>query len=176
MPYRRDDSPIWWASFTDAKGRRVRRSTGTTDRREADALEAKWKLEAHQAKQWGADVTHTFEDLMTDYLQARKDEIVMEPVILSIKRLRTMFAGRAMGGLKRADISAYILKRKGEGVGPATINRDLDVLSAAINYAVRRWDWDIPNPTAGMSESPRVSWRPFGLSQATGAASLASCR
>jgi integrase len=53
--------------------------------------------------------------------------------------------------LKRADISAYILKRKGEGVGPATINRDLDVLSAAINYAVRRWDWDIPNPTAGMS-------------------------
>jgi hypothetical protein len=43
-------------------------------------------------------VTHTFEDLMTDYLQARKDEIVMEPVILSIKRLRTMFAGRAMGG------------------------------------------------------------------------------
>ncbi len=56
-----------------------------------------------------------------------------------------------MGNLKRADISAYILKRKGDGVAPATINRDLDVLSAAINYAVRRWDWDIPNPTAGMS-------------------------
>ncbi len=151
MPYRRDDSPIWWASFTDAKGRRVRRSTGTTDRREADALEAKWKLEAHQARQWGADVTHTFEELMTDYLQARKDEIIMEPVTLSIKRLRPMFAGRDMGKLKRADISAFILKRKGDGVGPATINRDLDVLSAAINYAVRRWDWDIPNPVAGMS-------------------------
>lgn len=25
------------------------------------------------------------------------------------------------------------------------------MLSAAINFAVRRWDWDIPNPVAGMS-------------------------
>lgn len=151
MPYRRDGSPIWWVSFTDAKGRRVRRSTGTDDRREAEALEAKWKLEVHQAQKWGAEVTHTFEELMTDYLKARQGEINLEPVILSIKRLRPMFAGRDMGKLKRADISAFILKRKGDGVAPATINRDLDVLSAAINYAVRRWDWAIPNPVAGMS-------------------------
>ena len=45
MPYRRKDSPIWWASFTGPNGQRVRRSTGTIDKAEAKALEAKWKLE-----------------------------------------------------------------------------------------------------------------------------------
>jgi hypothetical protein len=42
MPYKRDDSPVWWVSFTDPSGKRIRRSTGTTDRKEAEALEAKW--------------------------------------------------------------------------------------------------------------------------------------
>lgn len=46
MPYKRPNSAVWWVGFTDPRGKRVRRSTGTTDRKEAEALEAKWKLEA----------------------------------------------------------------------------------------------------------------------------------
>ena len=42
MPYKRDDSPVWWVSFTKPSGKRIRRSTGTKDRKEAEALEAKW--------------------------------------------------------------------------------------------------------------------------------------
>jgi len=45
MPYKRKDSPIYWATYTDASGKRVRRSTGT-----AGIREAKWKLEAHQQR------------------------------------------------------------------------------------------------------------------------------
>ena len=51
--YRRGDSPYWWASYTDAGGRRTRQSTGTAKRSEAEALLAKWKLEAYQGKHWG---------------------------------------------------------------------------------------------------------------------------
>lgn len=96
-------------------------------------------------------MTHTFEELMTAYLKARQGEINLDPVGWAIKQLRKVFAGRTLETLKRADVSAYIAKRKGDGVGPATINRELDVLSAAINYAAKRWDWNIPNPAAGMS-------------------------
>jgi hypothetical protein len=42
MPYKRDDSPVWWVSFTEPSGKRIRRSIGTTDRKEAEALEWKW--------------------------------------------------------------------------------------------------------------------------------------
>ena len=63
----------------------------------------------------------------------------------------TTFSGRVIERLRRADVSAYIEKRKAEGVGPYTVNRELDLLSAAINYARKRWDWDIQNPVTGMS-------------------------
>lgn len=151
MPYKRKDSPIWWVSFTEPRGERVRKSTGTTDRKEAEALEAKWRLEAYKVKKWGEEPAHTFEELMIAYLKARDGEIKLPPVVHAIKHLSRMFAGRTMETLKRSDIMAYIAMRKDEGVGPATINRELDVLSASINYAIRRWDWGLGNPVAGMS-------------------------
>lgn len=151
MPYRRSDSPVWWVDYTDASGKRVRRSTGTTNQREAKALEAKWKLEVHQMKHWDIPPSHSFEQLMVDYIRARRGEINLSAVGYVTKNLRSFFAGRELEKLKRADISAYIMKRKDDGVKPATINRELDVLSASINYAKKRWDWDIPNPVLGMS-------------------------
>jgi len=56
-----------------------------------------------------------------------------------------------MERLRRADVSAYIEKRKADKVGPYTVNRELDLLSAAINYARKHWEWDIQNPVSGMS-------------------------
>ena len=73
MAYRRKDSPYWWVKYTDASGKRTDRSTGTTDRREAQALEAKWRLEAHQMRQWGVQPEHTFDELMVAYLKATSD-------------------------------------------------------------------------------------------------------
>ena len=34
-------------------------------------------------------------------------------------------------------------------VTPATINEEIGLLSAAINYAWREWDWECPNPVPG---------------------------
>ena len=52
---KRKGSPYWRAKYADAAGKRARRSTGTTDKREAETLEAKWKVEGHQAKFWDAE-------------------------------------------------------------------------------------------------------------------------
>src|SRR5213594_1006287 len=68
MAYRRKDSPYWWVKYTDASGKRTDRSTGTTDRREAQALEAKWRLEAHQMRQWGVQPEHTFDEARRAFL------------------------------------------------------------------------------------------------------------
>ena len=46
--FKKPNSKYWHADFTDASGRRVKRSTRTVDRKEAEALLAKWKLEAHR--------------------------------------------------------------------------------------------------------------------------------
>jgi len=155
MPYRRKDSPIWWASFTDQSGKRVRRSTGTTNRREAEALEAKWKAEAHQAKHWGVQSTearpvYLFDAMMTRYLKETEySKQSAERDLFSVKRLIPFFRGWDLAKLRRPDVIRYIEERRGQGVTAGTINRELGLLSAAINRARREWEWEIPNHVEG---------------------------
>lgn len=151
MPYKRADSLIWYASYTDASGKRVRRSTETTERREAEALEAKWKLEARQQRLWGIQPSRTFDELMIAYLKATQDtKRSASRDLSSIKRLKVYFSGRELGNLKRADVRGYIEHRKAHGVTGATINREVGLLSGSINYARKEWDWEIPNPAERM--------------------------
>jgi integrase len=46
-------------------------------------------------------------------------------------------------------VRGYVEHRRVALVCNATINRELSVLSAAINYARREWEWEIPNPVSG---------------------------
>ncbi|MEO5344103.1 MAG: site-specific integrase [Gammaproteobacteria bacterium SHHR-1] len=163
MPYKRKDSPIWWVSYIDQSGKRVRCSTGTTDRKEAEALEAKWKLEAYNAKQWGEEPERSFEELMLAYLNATgrtRRPKSQEAVLMHIKRLKETFAGVIMNRLQPALISQHIQARQVAGRSNATINRELEVLSAAITWANRE-GWRLPNPVSNrMLKEPegRVRW------------------
>jgi len=160
--YQRTDSPYWWASFADAGGKRTRRSTGTADRKEAEALLAKWRLEAHRERQWEEQPSRTFDELMLTYLKSTAGEKrATERDRYSVKRLFPAFTGRELHTLRPSDIRAYIDERKDDGAGPGTINRELGLLSSAINYARREWEWDIPNPVSGRKlKEPegRVRW------------------
>jgi len=166
--YERSDSAFYWASYTDASGARVRCSTGirksTEGRREAEALLGKWRLEVHRSRQWGEQPSRTFEELMLGYLKAtaqdkkpwghRRDKD-------GIRHLRGYFSSRELAGIKAADVRGYVEHRRAGQVCNATINRELSVLSAAINYARREWEWEIPNPVSGrkLKESEgRMRW------------------
>ena len=70
MPYRDKKSPYYFASFTDASGKRVRRSTGTADRKEAEAIEANWKQEAFRLQKWGKQPDRTFDEVILAYMDA----------------------------------------------------------------------------------------------------------
>jgi len=162
MPYRRKDSPIWWASFTGPDGQRVRRSTGTSNKAEAKALEAKWKLETYRQRQWEEQPPRLFDELMLGYLNATADEKrSADKDRMRTRHLRRHFGGRVMNTLQPIDVREYIALRKGDGVRNATINREIALLSSAINYAIREWDWELPNVAKGRKlkeDEGRTRW------------------
>ena len=162
MPYKRKDSPIWWVSFTDPSGKRTRRSTGTTDRKEAEALEAKWKLQSYRSKQWDETPSKTFDQLMVAYLRATEGEKrSAERDLYSLKHLYPEFTGRELKSLSSHSVRAYIADRKAHGASAATINREVGLLSSAINYARREWGWNIHNPASSCKQKEpegRVRW------------------
>lgn len=161
MPHRRKKSPYWWVSIVAPSGERVRRSTGTTDRKEAEALEAKWKLEVYRQRHWDEQPVRTFDEVALLYLKSRSDSRSLEDMRLHVKRLRKHFQDREMNTLKPLDVRQYVSDRKQDGVSNATVNRELEVLSAAINYASREWEWALPNPVPGRyldEPEGRVRW------------------
>lgn len=159
--YRRDDSPYWWASYIDASGRRTRRSTGTGDRKEASALLAKWRLEAHREKHWEEQPSRTFDEMMLAYLDGPSTEKRCDRDKYLAQHLYRHFTGRELNTLSGSDIGGYIAARRAANIAPATINREIGLLSSAINYARREWEWDIPNPVLGRrlkAPEGRVRW------------------
>ncbi len=160
MPYRRKNSPYWWVSIELPSGQRVRRSTETASKKEAAALEHKWKLEIFRQQQWDEQPKRSFDEIMLIYLQATERKRSHRRDLDAARHLTRYFAGKDLNGMGATEIRGYIQNRLGV-VKPATINRELCLLSAAINYVRREWEWDIPNPVSGRKlrePEGRVRW------------------
>ena len=81
--------------------------------------------------------------------------------LLLAKQLGVSFAGRDMRNLDAGSIRGHIERRLGEGVRNATVNRELSLLSAAINYHNRENGDMLPNAVNGRKlpePENRVRW------------------
>lgn len=67
-----------------------------------------------------------------------------------LNRFAHHFSGRPVNSIRRKDLAEYAESRQRQGVTPASINIELAVFSASINYARKRWEINIPNPVSGL--------------------------
>ena len=148
MPFHQKGSPYWYISITDRSGRRTQRSSGTTDRREAVALEAKWREELRQQEIWGAPAPITLPDLLKSYLDTHQHKrSARSDRIRAVTLIQHLGDGDAYA-LDRPAIKAYIAARQAAGRKPSTINRELALLSVAINEAIED-GFPVPNVIKG---------------------------
>lgn len=55
-----------------------------------------------------------------------------------------------VANITRRSLSLHVEKRRLAGMSNSTINREISILSASINYAIKRWGWNIANPASGL--------------------------
>jgi len=148
---RRSGSPYWWASYSDASGKRVQRSTGTTDKREALNLLNKWKTEVWNQQARGIEPDRTFEQLVVLYLKETAGEKRSSNTDVSrFKVLASYFPeGLLMNELTVVTITGYITYRQALGIANKTINKELSLLSSSIKWSRKKLAWDLPNPVVG---------------------------
>lgn len=111
------------------------------------------------------DENPTYEIVMQAYQASGKDT---ERLRYSQLQLDRFFNGRAVRGLRRATIHRYITLRQTAGVSPATINRELDDMSAAINWYNFLHELNLPNALVGMAlpvPEGRTRWITRGEAQ-----------
>jgi integrase len=170
MPHRRPDSTFWWISYTNAAGKRIRESSGTEDHAKAKALEAERNAQVHRVTKWGDTPDRTVTAVLTEYLgsdEARKLASAARDTYAAIPLQRHLGPHGVMS-LRAAHIQAYKDARRQEknrgGKGPvkdATLARELQLLSRAIDWANVHRDWGLPDPTEGRvpePDAPDLRW------------------
>lgn len=162
MPiYRPKNSAYWYADYTDARGRRTRKSTGTTDRKEAEDLLAKWRLEARQEKLWGQQPARSFDELILQFLRETQGRLRSpQSRLVAAKPLVAHFTGRMLDSISTADVRRYALQRR-QSVAASTVNKEVGLLSAALNHARQVWGWDVANVAQGCRQrepQSRTRW------------------
>lgn len=168
--YRRPNSRIWWMDFTVA-GERIRESTRTEDKAEARQIEAKRRLEARRARaqpsRWR--LRHLFGVWWEGRASTTRTAATFKGHLAALSD--GLGANTFMADLTAADVLRYIDRRRiistskdahGRETArlraPASINRELQALRAAINYAVEVHD----------QPAPRINWKKLMLKQPPG--------
>lgn len=168
---------VWWMYFT-YQGQQVRKSTGTADRRLADAILSKVKVQIIEGQYFEKAVaqSHTFTELMDRY---EREHVLRKLRHRGVKgymnNLRAFFGDRTLADITPKLIVAYKNKRYEDGKAPATINRELANLKKAFNLALREWEWCHQNPVTRVSMEKENNKRDRWLSEDEESRLLTAC-
>jgi integrase len=165
----------WYAHFTDALGRRRKKSTGLTSRSKALEMAQGLQRAANEARR-GALTEARTRELLSEILQSVSGEGLrmftvaewFEHFVSQKKKSRSSrtasrhaqtmrefidFLGHRaklnIAAITARDIASFRDHRQNQGLAPATVNLDVGILSAAFNSALRQGYISI-NPCAAV--------------------------
>jgi len=148
---------IWWTSFT-YKGKRIRKSLETTDKKLAQQIEAKIRIGIVAGKylEKAIGMNKTLKEMMGKFMYEHAPKVsasTQKVYQASLKHILPAIIehGQVFGDYELLAISPkmlyrYKVMRINEGAKPATINRELAMMSKAFNLAVKEWEWVKENP------------------------------
>jgi hypothetical protein len=96
--YKQKGSSNWFVSYYDDTGRRVRKSLGTPEKAQAEALGRKWENERFHQENFGRTPDYPFDDALCRYLKGDGKQKRSHSGDISMSRnLRPTLAERRSG-------------------------------------------------------------------------------
>ncbi len=156
--YRR--KTVWWVRFTTPAGQRVRRSTGTADKKQAQEFHDRLKAELWKVQKLGEKPKRTWEEAVVRWLKEKAHKATLDADRMHLRWLDPYLRGQELALINRDVIDQLIDARRSEGVSNATVNRLLEVLRAVLRKAEREWEWIDRAPVVRLLPEPkrRVRW------------------
>ena len=129
----------YWISFTTPGGKRIRRSAGTENRKEAQLLFDKLKFEAWQTDSLNKQERHTWDEAVIRWLK-RNDIRNMQSDKSFFRWLTPHLRGFYLDQITRQKIMA-IGEIKKEETSAQTANRYMSLIHAVLGRACKIWGW-----------------------------------
>jgi integrase len=156
--YRRNT--VWWVRFTTPSGERVRRSTGTTKKEEAQEYHDRLKAEIWKTLKLGRKPRRTWEQAAVRWLKEKSHKASLDADRMHLRWLDRHLRGMELSAINRAVLDRLIEVRRAEGVSNATVNRTMEVVRAILRKAANEWEWIDRAPAVRMLPEPkrRIRW------------------
>lgn len=139
---------VWWSDFRRPDGTRVRKSLGTTDKKEAQQLEAKLMTQVDAVKPVkvaAKSLKDVFDGAMREHERWRSAK---SPKTLkdNWKYVTSYFdENRDIYSITTKDIVAYAMQMSEAGLSASTINQRMSLLSVLFNQ-MEVWGYEIQRP------------------------------
>ena len=146
MSYRRSDSAYYWGSYKDPiSGKRIRRSTGKSKKREANVVEKQWQVAADHTRGSQKLPSGSIGQMILVYMQSTENKPSGDRDAYSASHLLNYFGRETMvDTIKPSDITRY-QKARLNSVCPGTVNKETGLFSVAFNFVKREEDWLLGN-------------------------------
>ena len=158
--YRRQGSRFWWISTTLPDGRRIRESSRTEDRKDAEEYLAKRRHEAFCEMRLGIRPKRSWQEAVVRFFEIKSAIRSAEKYAAQCRELDKYLHSAMLNDINGDtvwDITQGLLKG---GRKVATVNRHLAVLRAILRMARDEWQWidSIPKVRLLPGEVERDRW------------------
>src|SRR5262245_62028985 len=153
--YRRKDSPYWWVKLPPILGqpKGLSRSTGTSDKREAEQYEVRLKHERWEQSRLGVKPARTWDEAVVRWLSETEQKATHAEDKSKLRWLDPYLGGKTLGQIDRDLIDRIKMDRAKVG-SRSTANRYLALVRSILKAACEEWEWTTSVPKFRLYTEP----------------------
>jgi len=147
-----------WVCFTSPSGKRIRQSTRTGDKKQAQEYEDRLKAELWRVQTLGEKPRRTWQEAVVRWLKETDHKKDHEKDKAKFRWLNPYLGEFFLDEITR-DVIDDIRDAKRAEAGPSTVNRYLAVIRAVLNTARDDWEWVDRAPKVKEFREPKIHVR-----------------
>jgi integrase len=155
--YKRGDT--WWLSISHA-GKRLQKSTGTTEKVAAQRFHDQVKAELWQQQHLGVKPQHTWKEAVMRWLQESQHKRSLKEDQRHLRWVDSYLGDCTLSQITRDLLERIATDKEKRDVEPSTVNRLMATVRCVLRKAEREWDWldKAPNVRMRKEENKRIRW------------------
>lgn len=144
----------WWVDFIAPNGERIRRSTETENKRQAQELHDKLKSDVWRLQKLGERPRRIWEDAAVRWLREQAHKATLEEDKRMLRWLDRFLAGMELESINRELIDRITEAKLAEKCSNATVNRILALVRAILRRCHRDWEFLDRAPAVRLLKEP----------------------
>lgn len=156
---KRGKSTVYYTDFS-INGIRVRESTGTNIKSEAQRFEEKRRAEIREQIVFGSKPKRAWLEAELRWFEEMKTKRSLKTDVSHFIWLSKHLRNFVLDDISKDVIETIAKEKEKEGASPATVNRTLALIRSVLNRAYKQWEWinRVPHIRMRPEKNARIRW------------------